>query len=246
VPQSILHGDAVVHLRQVLTTWAERSGQPLRIVHDLAVRWLKEYPRTGIDPDVCVLSPPPPGADDLESLRLWQEGHHAPPLCFEIVSANHPHKDYVDIQDRYADMGTHEFVVFDPMLAGPKALGGPVLLQVWRRDATGVLERAHFGNEPAFCEFLGAWLQPQGRLLQISDDRAGQRIWLSGEERERAEKERERAEKERERAEKERERAEKERALAEREQERVEKERERAARESLERRVAELEAKSGR
>jgi hypothetical protein len=94
------------------------------------------------------------------------------------------------------------------------------------------LERAHFGDEPAFCEFLGAWLQPQGRLLQISDDRAGKQRWLSGEEQARVEKERERAEKER--------------ALAEREQERVDKERERAARESLERRVAELEAKSGR
>jgi hypothetical protein len=51
----------------------------------------------------------------------------------------------------------------------------------------------HFGNEPAFCEVLAAWLVPAGRLLQIADDRAGKRCWPTGEEHERAEKERERA-----------------------------------------------------
>jgi hypothetical protein len=155
---------------------------------------------------------------------LWLDGHVAPPLCFEIVSRNHPYKDYAAVQDRYADMGTHELVVFDPLLAGPAALGGPVALQLWRRDTFGVLERVHFGTQPVFSEVLDAWLRPEGRLLGIADDFAGKSPWRTGEERERAEKERERAEKERERA---------------------EKERERAAREALERRVAELEAKAG-
>jgi Uma2 family endonuclease len=225
VPQSIPHDDAAEHLRRVLSAWAPRSGRDVKIARDLAVRWIEEFPRTGIDPDVCLLEPPPADFEQLESLRLWRPGHAPPALCFEVVSANHPHKDYVDIQDRYADMGTYELVVFDPLLAGRRALGGPVSLQIWRRDATGLLDRVHFGNEPAFCEVLAAWLVPAGRLLQIADDRAGKRCWPTGEEHERAEKERERAEKERERA---------------------EKERERAAREALERRVAELEARATR
>jgi Uma2 family endonuclease len=232
VPQSIPHDDAAEHLRRVLTNWAARSGRNVKIARDLAVRWLEEFPRTGIDPDVCVLEPPPPDFEHLESLRLWRPGHAAPPLCFEVVSTNHPHKDYRDVQDRYADLGTLELVVFDPLLVGYSAGGGPVLLQIWRRDATGLLDRVHFSNEPGFCEVLGAWLMPSRTLLQIAEDRAGTRRWLTAEELERAEKEHERAEKERERAEKEHERA--------------EKERERAAREALERRVADLEARAAR
>jgi hypothetical protein len=199
------------------------------------VRWLEERPAIGIDPDVCVLEPPPPGAERLSSLCLWKPGHRAPALCVEVVSPSHPYKDYVEIQDRYAALGTQELCVFDPLLAGPATLGGPVPLQLWRRDALGALGLVHFGAEPAFSEVLEAWLVPADAVLEVADDRAGKQRWLTGEQQARAEKEHERAEKERERAEKEHERAEKER-------ERSEKEQERAARLELERRVTELEA----
>jgi Uma2 family endonuclease len=251
VPQSVPHNTAARHLELVLIAWAAQSERKLFVARDLALRWLERSPRIGIDPDVCVLEPRPPGAEDLSSLCLWRPGHVAPPLCFEVVSPNHPHKDYAGIQDRYASLGTRELVVFDPLLAGPASLGGPVRLQVWRRDDLGVFERVHFSDDPAYSTVLDAWLLPRARLLEISDDRHGQRLWLTAEDRlrhdgdrERAEKEHERAEKERERAEKERERAEKERERAEKEHERAEKERERAAREALEVRVAELEAKA--
>ena len=126
--------------------------------------------------------------------------------------------------------------MFDPQLAGPKALGGPVSLQVWRRDPTGVLERAYFGPGPAYSEVLRVWVFVKGHQLALAFDREGERQLYTLEEKERSEKERERSEKERERSEKERERAEKER-------ERTEKERERTARIELEQRVAELERK---
>jgi hypothetical protein len=190
---------------------------------------------------VCVLDPPPPEANELSSLCLWKPGHLPPSICFEIVSRNHPHKDYTELQDRYAFVGARELVVFDPFLAGPHALGGPTLLQLWRRDRTGMLERVHAGTEPVASEVLGAWLLPTRTLLEIADDRAGSRRWMTGDEVadvKQAEAERERAEKEHERAEKEHERAEKER-------ERAEKERERAARLELERRIAEMKAKVG-
>jgi hypothetical protein len=227
VPESIPH-DAVAHrLKVLLEVWASRLARPCTIARNLAIHWLETSPRVGIDPDVCVLDPSPPGVNDLPSLCLWKAGHSPPTICFEVVSRNHPHKDYAELQDRYALVGTRELVVFDPFLAGPSALGGPVLLQLWRRDRVGVLERVHAGDTPAPSEVLGAWLIPTTTTLEIADDREGTRRFMTWEELASAKE----AETQRERAEKERERA--------------EKERERAARLELERRIAEIEAKVG-
>lgn len=193
VPQSLPHNAAARHIEDVLVDWAARNQGSIVVARELALRWLEWAPGVGIDPDVCVLMPPPSDAKDLSSLCLWKPGHIAPPLCFEVVSENHPHKDYAGIQDRYAELGTSELVVFDPLLAGPASLGGPVALQVWRRDEAGVFDRVHFSDEPAHSTVLDAWLLPQGRILEISDDREGTRIWPTEARRERAEKEHERA-----------------------------------------------------
>ncbi|MBE7482704.1 MAG: Uma2 family endonuclease [Polyangiaceae bacterium] len=241
VPESVPHDRAAERLKSVLSEWARGLDRPVAVARNLAVRWLEETPRVGIDPDVCVLDPPPPGIDEASSLCLWRPGHQAPSVCFEIVSANHPHKDYRDVHERYAALGTPELVVFDPLLAGPASLGGPVPIQLWRLDETGAFERVYAGPGPVYCEGLDAFLTARERHLIVSDDARGEREWLpavESAERERAEKERERAEKERERAEKERERAEKERERAERlraEQERAE----------LAARLAALEARVG-
>jgi hypothetical protein len=234
VPESIPHDEAAERLKLLLKGWASRLSRPCQIARNLAIRWLETSPRVGIDPDVCVLDPPPPDVSELSSLCLWKPGHLPPSICFEVVSRNHPHKDYAELQDRYALVRTRELVVFDPLLAGPSALGGPVLLQLWRRDRVGVLERVYAGDSPVASEVLGAWLIPTPTALEIADDREGARRWLTWQELAEVageEAERERAEKERERAEKERERA--------------EKERERAARIELERRIAQIEAKVG-
>jgi len=235
VPESVPHDHAAEHLRRVLEAFKARSERQLFVARNLAVRWLGERRLLVLDPDVCVIEPPPPGAERLSSLCLWKPGHRPPALCVEVVSRSHPYKDYVEIQDRYAALGTEELCVFDPLLAGPATLGGPVPLQLWRRDTLGTLGLVHFGAEPAFSEVLDAWLIPSDALLEVADDRSLKNRWLTGEQQARAEKDHEQAEKERERAEKEHERAEKER-------ERAEKEQERAARLELERRVADLEA----
>ena len=217
VPESAVHDAAAQRLRLVLEAWAARRRELLperaavQVARNLAVRWLEDAPQVGIDPDVCVLCPPPPEGPLVESVCLWRSGHHPPRISFEVVSRNHPHKDYVAVHERYAAMGTGELVV----------------LQLGRRDDSGALERVHFGPGPAYSEVLDAWLLPREHHLDLADDRAGACRWQTEEEHQRAEKERERAEKERERAEKERERA--------------EKERERAARLEVERRLADLE-----
>jgi hypothetical protein len=221
---------AADHFRAALEFWAENAGRPLFVGRCLAVRWIQERPNVGVDPDVCLLDPPPPDVLSLRSLCLWKPGHLAPPLSLEVVNDTHPYKDYVDVHERYAAFGARELIVFDPLLAGPQSLGGPIALQVWRRNDIDVFERQYAGPGPVFCEVLGAWLVVDGRLLHVAEDRAGRQRWPTASER----VEHERAEKERERAERERERAEKERAQAEAQ-------REHQRRLDVERRLAALE-----
>jgi hypothetical protein len=199
VPESFVHDDAASYLKEILEGWKVRQRRPLRIARNLGIRWLREMPQVGIDPDICVLDPPPPESR-VASLCLWKPGHTAPSICFEVVSQNHPHKDYRDVHERYAALGARELVVFDPLLVGPRSLGGPVSIQLWRLQKSGELRRVYAGPGPVFSRILGAWLICAGELLTIADDRAGRGTWQTPAERERAAKERERAAKERHRA----------------------------------------------
>lgn len=179
MPESTAHDAALNRIQSMLVAWATRVGNGARIARNLAIRWLPEYPRTGLDPDVCVLVPGPADFDDLSSYKLWEPGRKPPPLAIEVVSATHPYKDYRTVHEGYAAMGVLELLVFDPQLFGPKAFGGPVALQLWRRDPAGAFERAHFDNQPVYSNVLEAWLGADGRDLVISSDRAGQQRWLT-------------------------------------------------------------------
>lgn len=180
VPESTSHADAAAHLEEVLKNWAKRTPRNVEIVRNLAMRWSQERPRIGIDPDVAVLEPAPPeGREELMSLRLWCEGHHPPPVCFEVVSKNHPHKDYAAVQDRYAALGAFELIVFDPHGFGPKRLGGPFLLQLWRRTEEGAFVRLHAGGSPVYSMALQAWAHADSNLLQLSGDELGKERWLT-------------------------------------------------------------------
>ena len=196
VPESTTHDAASRELWLTLDAWVKRKGRNALVVRNLAVRWMEDAPKVGIDPDAALIEPAPP-EEALSSYRLWEANGVAPRFCVEIVSESHPYKDYAAIQDRYAAMGTRELVVFDPLMCGPAALGGPVALQVWRRDAAGVLERVHFGRSPAYSIELGAWLHADGRFLRIADDEAGRNRWLTGEEQALADKEQALADKDR-------------------------------------------------
>jgi hypothetical protein len=232
VPEAPIHDEVAEALKLLLRAWAARAPGSVRIARNLAIRWLEAHPTTGIDPDVCVLAPPPEDLDDLGSLCLWKPGHRAPTLCFEIVSKNHPHKEYSALQDRYAAMGTHELIVFDPLLAGPQSLGGPVALQLWRRDLSGAFERLSFGDAPVYSEALDAWVIAEGRALYIAEDRAGTRRWRNETEYARADAEKAQAD------------AEKAQADAEKAQ--ADAKRERAARDAIERELLALKAQLGK
>jgi Uma2 family endonuclease len=191
MPESVLHDQAVELLKALLAAWAVRTGNGALVVRNLAVRWNESEPRIGVDPDVCVLSPAPPGAADLRSLRTWAAGHSPPLLAIEVVSETNPHKDYAIAPDKYAASGTSELWIFDPLLAGPAAQGGPFRLQIWHRREDGDFARIYAGDGPARSPTLGAYLvaTEEGRKLRLAVDESATEFWLSAEESERAAKE---------------------------------------------------------
>jgi hypothetical protein len=243
VPESVPHTIALDHLFSILKLWAERAGQPLFVARNLALRWLEARPSVGIDPDVCVLAPPPAEVLTLKSLCLWKPGHVAPPLSFEIVSESHPYKDYVGVHERYAALGARELVVFDPLLAGPKALGGPFLFQVWRRDPIDIFAREYAGPGPVFCETLGAWLLGEAGLLEVANDREGRQRWPTEAAYERAAKERAQAEAEQAKTAAEHAKTAADHAEAAAKRAQAEAERQRVLRVELERRLSALDAR---
>jgi hypothetical protein len=151
-----------------------------------------EHPKVGFDPDILVVEPAPPESRDLSNLRLWEPQHAVPALVWEVVSPGHPYKDYTEIPDQCAALGVSELIVFDPLLVGPKALGGPQRIQVWQRKDSGVFERVASGEGPFRSAFLDAHLVSvdDGRFLRIADDAHGEHLWLTAEETERDLKER--------------------------------------------------------
>lgn len=188
VPESDTHDAAIEWLRALLLAWVERSSRDIKVARNLGIRWVPEEPRAGFDPDLCLIEPSPPKHEPLTSLRLWQPGHAPPLLAVEVVSPGHPYKDYVDAPERCAACGVAELWIYDPMLAGPRARGGPHLLQVWHRALGGPFERTHAGSGAAFSPALQAWLHPQpsrlpsGAKLRLSGDAAGRDRWQTTEE----------------------------------------------------------------
>ncbi|MBX3224925.1 MAG: Uma2 family endonuclease [Labilithrix sp.] len=205
IPESVLHDEAVELLKALLAAWAARAGGSARVVRNLAVRWDEANPRIGVDPDVCVLSPSPPDAQDLRSVHTWLPEHAAPALAVEVVSETNPHKDYSLAPEKYAASAVGELWIFDPLRCGPRSHGGPFRIQVWSRTPDETFVRLYAGEGPAFSPTLGAWLvaSDEGRKLRIAADEAATAFWLTSEESERAAKETERAAKDTERAAKE-------------------------------------------
>jgi len=184
VPEAHPHHRRASELEQLLERWAAASGRSIHVGGNLAIRWEEARPSIGVDPDVYMVEPAPPEGEELQSLRLWAPGHAPPLLAVEIVSANHPKKDYVAAPEKYAASGTKELWVFDPDLEGPRARGGPYRLQVWQRDERGEFTRVYAGPGPTRSGVLGAWLfaVDEGRRLRIADDEHGTLWWTTAKE----------------------------------------------------------------
>ena len=240
VPESVPHDRLVEYLKALLVAWAERSGHSVLVARNLAVRWVEERPRVGIDPDVCIVDPDPPNSSQLASLKLWQPGCSAPRLAIEVVSANHPYKDYVVLPERYAAMGAGELWVIDHQLVGPRRLGGPFLIQLWAREPDGTLVRRYAGDGPVYSEVVGGWVCADPvRAIVLCSDESGQQPWLTLAEQRLSEQSARSVEAEQQRVEAEQQRAEAEQQRVEAEQQRAEAEQQRA---EAEQRAASLAA----
>jgi Uma2 family endonuclease len=182
VPESAWHDGCLELLKALLVAWVARTERDAAVFRDIAVLMRPENRKVGFNPDVCVVEPAPERAPVLESMKLWE--HSPPRLAFEVVSPNHPYKDYAIVPEKCAVTGIDELVVFDPLLAGPRSLGGPWLLQVWQRTPDGAFERVYTGDGPARSYLLDAWLVPNrlDRRLRIADKADGSELWLTPEE----------------------------------------------------------------
>jgi hypothetical protein len=184
VPESVPHREIVELLAALLAAWAARSNRNAFVARNLAFRWDEEHPRIGVDPDVCMIEPAPADEETLQSLLLWHHGHAAPRLAVEVVSRNHPYKDYDLVPDKYAASGVGELWIFDGELIGPRKRGGPFALQLWTRGADSTFARVYAGAGPMFSPALGAWAftENEGRRLRIADDASCRSLWLTSEE----------------------------------------------------------------
>jgi Uma2 family endonuclease len=184
VPEAPIHDACVELFRLLLVAWIARAHRDAHAYRNVAIRVRADRPQLGFDPDVCLVEPAPADAGEIDSLRLWLPGHSPPVLALEVVSKNHPYKDYTESPDKCAAAGVAELVVFDPLRTGPKAHGGRALVQVWRRAADGGFDRVYFGDGPVWSASLDAWLVTTefGKRLRIADDERGTKLWLTGEE----------------------------------------------------------------
>jgi len=177
VPESRFHELLVDHVRALLSGWIERTGRNAIVARNLALRWLEERPKVGVDPDLCLIEPPPPDHEHLVSLCTWKPDHPVPSLAVEVVSAGNPYKDYTFVQDKYAVSGVRELWVIDALLLGPRSLGGPVPLQLWRREGGDPFACVYRGGGPFRSPAVDAWVRVAGESVEIADDPSFVRRW---------------------------------------------------------------------
>lgn len=181
MPQSVSHEATVELLRALFRPWVAARGGSIH--YDLAIRWVEEDRRIGVNPDLAVLVPPPPDLDEIDSVCTWMKGHEPPILGIEVVSETNPLKDYSIAPEKYAASGIRELWILDPRLFGPKSHGGPFRVQVWRRDENG-FRRIYEGDGPVYSPAVNAYLvaTDDGRRFRLASNPELTDFWRTREE----------------------------------------------------------------
>ena len=235
VGQDTLQMLILEQLRPLTERWYEIRGKPTFVGQDQFVYYKRRYPKKVVAPDLYVLPGVPPGRR-VKSWKVWETGI-VPSFALEVVSSEDPRKDYEEVTLRYAELGVHELILFDP----DHELGADrVRWQRYRKLKVRGFVKVEASNADRIrSRVLGCFLRVVG-----SGNAARLRLGTgpTGDDLVPTEAEAERAAKEAERAAKEAERAAKEEALAAQEAERAAKEAERAAKQQALGRIAELEA----
>ena len=203
-----------------------------RVGVDAFFAWVREHPLVRVSPDIYVLRDAP---DPLpSSFQTWMPGAGPPVVAFEVVSQQW-RKDYDDNPQKYAQLGAHELVIFDPAAArGASSVEERVAFQVYRRTDDGLFVRAEAGHGPVRCKSLDCYVvateTAAGAGFRLTYDPEGQQLVPT--DAERALQERDEAARQRDEAARQRDEAARQR------------DEERDARLALEARIRELEARN--
>jgi hypothetical protein len=99
-------------LRPLLERWYALLCKPTFVGADTFIYCERGKPKKVVAPDLYVLPGVEPGRR-IKSWKVWKTGI-VPSFALEVVSSTEPDKDYVDVIERYAELGVDELVVFDP------------------------------------------------------------------------------------------------------------------------------------
>ena len=174
--QSPEHSDIVQLLYAILALFLGDARRPgLYVGVDAFFGWVPADPLVRISPDVYVVADPPQPLP--KSFQTWRPGH-APPLCAVEVVSEDWRKDYEDLPSKYALLGAHELIVFDPDCArGPVRDASRRALQLYRRGEDGLFVRVEAGPGPVWSRTLEvgfvAVAAAEGPRLRLSYDRDG-------------------------------------------------------------------------
>lgn len=183
-------------LRPLVERWLARRGKPTFVGEDQFLYYEQFHPEKVVAPDLYVLPGVKPGRR-IRSWKVWKTGV-VPSFALEVVSSSEPEKDYHEVLARYAELGVSELVVFDPdhHLADDRVC--------WKRYRT--LKKRGFAlvessdADRVRSRVLGCFLRVVGHgddaRLRVGIGPAGDELFPTEAEAERAAKEAERAAKE--------------------------------------------------
>lgn len=183
-------------LRPLIERWLGERGEVAFVGADQFIYYEQYNSTARVAPDVYVL----PGVPPATHVRVWKvwETAVAPRFALEIVSTDR-RKDYEEAPDRHDAAGTEELVVFDPW-PELRPRGEGVRWQVFRRGPRGLVRVETGDTDRVMSRALGCWLRVVGEGLsqrvRIGSGAAGDALFPTGEEAERAATEAERAAKE--------------------------------------------------
>jgi hypothetical protein len=99
-------------LRPLVERWYALSGKPAFVGEDQFIYYKQHNAQKVVAPDLYVLPGVRPGRR-IKSWKVWKTGV-VPSFALEVVASDDPDKDYVEVIDRYAEMGVGELVLYDP------------------------------------------------------------------------------------------------------------------------------------
>lgn len=166
-----VHRDWMFRILELLR-WRYR-GERVYLASNLLVYYQKGVPRHFVVPDDFVVTDCDPG--QRRTFKTWEEGK-APEVVFEVTSRSTRREDEVYKPRIYAQLGVHEFFLYDPTaeylrppLKGFRLKDGDYVPV--EPDASGAIR----------CEHLGLTLRLDQRELQMFDSRSGQLLRTAAE-----------------------------------------------------------------